>query len=196
MRKVIFMIDTSLDGFIGETDPEVEPVEERDGPMESEEEWEDLNDLLSQVDTVLLGRTTYQLFAEFWPTAATDPERSKNEVDFAHWIEKTPKIVFSKTLETVEWSNTRLIKEQIAEEITNLKQQPGKHLLLFGGPTIAQTFMQLGLIDEYRLRIHPAVSGHGKLLWRDIKDSIPLKLIATRAFSSGTILLSYQSAWE
>jgi len=202
LRKVILMIGASLDGFNDESDGEAEPQGEMKRPIEHEDgwddpnqadEWKDHDEVLSTVDTVLLGRTTYELWRSFWPSMATNPSASRHERDFAHWIEKTPKLVFSRTLETVDWQNTRLIKGQIAEEIARLKQQPGKNLLLFGGPGIARTFMQSDLIDEYRIKFHPMISGRGQPLWQEMKERIPLKLITAKVLDANIVLHVYQA---
>jgi dihydrofolate reductase len=100
--------------------------------------------------------------------------------------------VFSKTLEKVEWKNSRLGKENITEEISKMKQQPGKDLVIFGGAGIASTFMQLGLIDEYSLLVHPIVLGSGKPLFKGLHDQLNLKLLKTKTFGSGVVILNYQ----
>ncbi len=102
-------------------------------------------------------------------------------------------MVFSKTLEKVEWQHSRVVKGNIAEEIATLKQQPGKGLVLFGGVGIAQTFVQRGFIEDYRLVVHPVLLGSGKPLFQDIKNRIPLKLVNTKTFRSGAVLLHYHS---
>jgi dihydrofolate reductase len=188
MRKVILFMHVSLDGFIAG------PNGELDWTVTDDEMNDDLlPDLPRTVDTALLGRVAYQDLANYWPSAATNPSSSKGEIAFAHWIDKAPKIVFSKTLEKVEWQNSRIVKGNIAEEIATLKQQEGQDLVLFGGVGIAQTFMQHGFIDEYRLVVHPVLLGSGKSLFQDIKNRIHLKLVNTKAFRSGAILLHYQS---
>jgi len=96
-------------------------------------------------------------------------------------------------LKKVEWKNTRLVKENISEEILKMKQQPGKNIVVVGGAGIAQTFMKLGLIDEYRIIVHPVILGKGKSLFKDIKDRINLKLLETKKFNSGSVGLSYRS---
>jgi dihydrofolate reductase len=103
-----------------------------------------------------------------------------------------PKIVFSKTLQEVRWNNSRLIKENIAEEISKMKQQPGKDLVIFGSGSIVSTLMQLGLIDEYRIIVNPVVLGNGKPLFKGIKDKQNLKLLKTRVFGSGVVIHYYQ----
>jgi dihydrofolate reductase len=95
----------------------------------------------------LFGRVTYQLMAHYWPAAATNPSTSKSDLEIAHKMNNLPKIVFSKTLQEVRWNNSRLVKENIAEEISKMKQQPGKDMVIFGSGSIVSTLMQLGLID-------------------------------------------------
>lgn len=186
MRKVILQIGVSLDGFIQGSNGDLEWM------FIDDELWQDIDELLNTVDMALFGRVAYQEFGDYWPAAAANPKSPQNEVDFAHWIEKTPKIVFSKTLPSADWANSRLVKSDVANEITTLKQQPGKHILLFGGAGIAQTFMQLGLIDEYRIKIYPVVLGNGIPLFKDGTDRNKLKLLTTRTFSAGVVEIHYQ----
>jgi dihydrofolate reductase len=103
-----------------------------------------------------------------------------------------PKIVFSKTLQKVEWKNTRLVKENIAEEISKMKEQSGKDLVIFGSGSIVSTFMQFGLIDEYRIIVNPVVLGNGKRLFKGINDKLNLKLLKTKVLGSGIVILYYQ----
>jgi dihydrofolate reductase len=198
LRKVILMIGVSLDGF---NDEEAAPQEASERPSAhegrrddaTEDEWQDELEVESTVDTVFLGRRTYQGWRTYWPSVATDPSASKNERQFAHWIVQTSKLVFSQTLETVDWHNTRLMTGQIAEGIARLKQQPGQNLLLFGGPGLARTFMQANLIDEYRIKFHPMISGRGQPLWQEMTNRIPLQLQTTKVFTSGVVLHVYQA---
>jgi len=191
MRKVILFMHVSLDldGFLAG------PKGESGWTVTDEEMTNDLlADLIRTADTVLLGRVAYQELATGWPSVASNPSSSKAEVAFAHWISQAPKIVFSKTLEKVEWQHSRVVKGNIAEEIATLKQQEGKDLVLFGGVSMAQTFIQRDLIDEYRLVVHPVVLGRGKPLFQALKNRIPLKLVKTKTFNSGAVVLSYQKA--
>jgi len=188
MRKIILMINVTLDGFIEGTNGEF------DWMAFDEELWKDINDLLNTVDTTLFGRVAYQAFANYWPSAATNPSSPKNEIDFAHWIEKTPKIVFSKTLRKAEWNKSRLVKENIAREISQLKQQAGKDVVMFGGAGIASTFMKLGLIDEFRIRVFPTVLGGGSSLFNGFNDRMNLQLLETKTFKSGVVALHYRKA--
>jgi len=143
---------------------------------------------LNEVDTLLFGRVTYQVMASYWPTEfaiSDDPV-------VAGLMNSLPKIVFSKTLDTAEWNNSRLVKENVAEEVSQLKQQPGKDIAIFGSSDLAVTLAEHGLIDEYRLIVNPVVLGDGKTLLKGIKDKLQLKLIRTRIFDSGNVLLCYE----
>jgi dihydrofolate reductase len=189
MRKVILAMNITIDGFISGPNGELDWV-----TMDEEIDNSVLPDLLSTTDTALIGRVLYQGFANYWPSAETkNPSLSEGEIEFAHWIDNAPKIVFSKTLEKVEWKNSKLVKENIVEEVEKLKQQPGKDAVLFGGVNIAQTFISLGLIDEYRLLVSPVVLGSGKPLFKDIKNRLNLKLLKSKTFKSGAVALHYQS---
>ena len=187
MRKVIFQIGVSLDGFIQGSNGDLAWM------FINDELWQNIDELLGTVDIVLFGRAAYQEFEQYWPAAATNPKSPQNEIDFAHWIEKTPKIVFSTTLPSADWANSKLVKSDVANKIATLKQQPGKYILLFGGAGIAQTFMQLGLIDEYRIKIYPVVLGGGIPLFKDGTDRNKLKLLTTRMFSAGVVEIHYQA---
>ena len=183
MRKVIYSMFVSLDGFIEG------PHRNLDWHIVDEELHKYVNDQQSEIDTYLYGRRMYEVMA-YWETADKNPSSPEYEIEFAHIWKSMPKIVFSKTLEQVE-GNARLVRSNIAEEITKLKEQPGKDMDL-GGPNIASTFMQLGLIDEYRLFIHPVVLGSGTPMFQALDNTINLRLVETRPFGSGVVYLRYQ----
>ncbi|HLZ24040.1 MAG TPA: dihydrofolate reductase family protein [Ktedonobacterales bacterium] len=143
-------------------------------------------DELVASDTLLLGRVTYQGFAAAWPAV-------KDEAGFADKMNSIPKVVVSTTLETVEWNNSRLIKENVADEIANLKQQPGQDILVGGSATLVRTLMQHDLIDGLRLLVYPVVLGSGKRIFPDGINT-PLTLVESRSFPSGVVLLEYQPA--
>jgi dihydrofolate reductase len=187
MRKVILFMITTLDGFIGGPNGELDWM-----IMDQEMDKELIGELLSTVDTVLVGRATYQGFEGYWPTVATNPASPPDLIEFARWLEDAPKVVFSKTLEKVEWKNSTLAKENIAEEVAKLKQQPGRDMVIFGGAGIVSAFVELGLIDEFRIKVHPVVLGSGKPLWKAVKDRLNLKLIKAKAYDSGVVALYYQ----
>lgn len=182
----------SLDGFIAGPNDEMDWLPD----FKNEELWEEMHaemwKQLRTVDTILLGRLTYQIWERYWPAAATDPSSTKNDIEFSRYADETPKVVFSKTLDNVKWQNTRLIKDNIAEEIAKMKQRPGKDLALAGGAGIAQTFTNLGLIDRYRLLVHPVVLGKGKPLFKDIKTRIKLRLVNMMTYKNGVVGLDYE----
>lgn len=147
-------------------------------------------DLLSIAGTVLYGRITYQLM-EYWQTVAKNPTGNKAMDDFALIIDKTPKIVFSHTLKNVGWDSARLATRSIKEEVLELKQQLGKDIFV-GSRSLIVNLMTLNLIDEYQLCIHPVLAGKGLSLFENIKEKTVLKLVKTKIFNSGAIILYYQ----
>ena len=151
------------------------------------------NELLSNADTLLYGRITYQLMESYWPTVVKNPTGKKPTDEFAVLIDNIPKIVFSHTLENVDWKNVKLAKGGIKEEVLELKQQAGKNILA-GSPSLIVTLMQLDLIDEYQLCVQPIISGNGLRLFKNINDRINLNLIKTKIFGSGSITLYYEPA--
>ena len=182
MRNVVLSMQVSLDGFIAR------PNGELDWHLVDGEVNEYAKDLLNSFDTLVFGRVTYELMASYWPTAVTnDPA----EAQIAERLNTLPKVVFSRTLKEVEWRNSRLAQGGIAEEILKMKEQPGKDIGI-GGTSIVTVLAPLGLIDEYRILVVPVVLGSGKPLFKDIKNSINLKLRKTKTFGSGLVLLDYQ----
>src|SRR5574341_1504287 len=144
----------------------------------------------SSVDTILFGRVTYEGMASYWPTS----EAITSDPDIADLMNSLPKIVFSRTLQKAEWNNTRLIKDHISEEITKLKQQPGKDLAIFGSANLLSSLVQMDLVDEHRIMVNPVVLGSGTPLFQGVNEPIELKLLKTKTFASGNVLLYYQPA--
>ncbi len=182
MRKVIVSNLVSVDGYFEG------PNREIDWHNVDEEFNEYAIDFLNSVDDLLFGRVTYELMASYWPT----PAAIENDPIVAGKMNSLRKIVFSRTLDKVEWNNTRLVKEKIAEEVSQLKQQPGKDLAVFGSSDLALTLIQHGLIDEFRIIVNPVVLGNGKPLFKGLKDRLNLKLLKTRVFRSGNVCLYYE----
>jgi len=182
MRKLIFFMLISLDGYYQEPNGEI------DWHNVDEEFNEFAIDQLNSVDTLLFGRVTYEGMASYWPT----PQAIANDPIVAGKMNAMQKIVFSKSLDKAEWENTRLIKEQAPKEIAKLKEQPGKDLIIFGSSDLAVTLIPYGSIDEFRIMVNPVVLGDGKPLFKGIKDRIKLRLIKTKVFRSGNVLLYYQ----
>ncbi len=184
MRKVIYSMMVSLDGFI-ET-----PNREIDWVLIDEELHTYANQQEREIGTHLYGRRMYQLMADFWPTADEDPSAPGFIVDYARIWKKMPKVVFSNTLEHVDW-NARLVRGDIAGEIRKLKEQPGKDLAV-SGAELASAVMRLGLIDEYQLFVQPVILGSGKRMFPELAGRISLRLVETRTFGSGVVMLRYQ----
>ena len=177
----------SLDGFV------CGPNGEMDWIKLGDEMWDYVTDITNSADTALYGEVTYHMMEDYWPTAGEKPGATKHDIDHAAWANKVSKIVFSKNLQEVHWDGTRIVRENIAEEMQKLKEVPGKNLLMIGSPGLAHSFIELGLIDEYRLNINPVVLGAGKPLFRDSKEKMNLKLIGERTFNTGVIALHYDS---
>lgn len=168
----------SLDGFIEG------PGKNIDWHVWDEEMSSYMGNFFNRVDLLLLGRVTYELMLNFWPNVTTEDPVITDRMN------NLPKIVFSRKLDQVEWKS-KLIKNNIQEEINNLKNMPGKDMVMFGGADIASTFIQMNLVDEYQIFVNPVVLGQGTPLFKDIKEKLPLKLLKTQSFRCGNVLLSY-----
>jgi dihydrofolate reductase len=149
--------------------------------------------MVGQVDTVLFGRVTYQLFESHWPKVAKDPKAPKEERAIGNELTKMKKIVFSKTLKEISWENSKLVKGDLATEVRKLKQENGSGMLIFGSGTIIQQLTAEGLIDEYLFVITPVILGAGKSLFKDVKKS-DLQLLETMSFISGNVMLHMKPA--
>ena len=176
MRKVVVAEFLSLDGVMDEPAWTV--------PYWNDEIAKFKYDELFASDAHLLGRVTYQGFAAAWPSRT-------DEQGFADRMNSLPKYVVSTTLEKVEWNNSHLIKKNVVEEISRLKQQPGQDILVAGSATLVNTLVEHDLVDEYHLLIYPVVLGKGKRLFKD-GSKTSLKLVETKSFSSGVVAHIYQ----
>jgi len=176
MRKIIAAINMTLDGFCDHT-----------AGIPDDEIHQHYADLLSNADTILYGRITYQLM-EYWRTLLENPSDEKSMNDFAIAIDKIPKIVFSHTLKNVEWESAKLANRDIEEEVLELKQQSGKDILV-GSRSLIIQLMKLNLIDEYQLCVHSVVAGSGLPLFENINDRTILKFVKTKTFSGGAVTL-------
>jgi dihydrofolate reductase len=186
MGNLIHSMLVSLDGFV-ET-----PERSLDWAIADEELHTFVSVQARELGAFLYGRRLYELMAGFWPTADADPAVPAHIAEFARiWREK-PKVVFSKTLSQVEW-NSRLVRENAAEEVAKLKARSDNDMDL-GGPTIAGTLMKLDLIDEYQLFVHPVVLGGGTPFFPALDARIKLRLVETQAFGSGVVYLRYLRA--
>lgn len=186
MRKIIFMMSVSLDGFFEG------PNRELDWQMVDDELHRHFNEQLGAMGAFLSGRVTFDLMAGFWPTADADPSNTGPMAEFASIWRDMPKIVYSKTLERGDWDTT-VIRDVDPEQVMELKSQPGGDLVL-GGADIGATFMRHDLIDEYRLYVHPVAIGKGRPWFQASDIKINLRLAETRTFSNGVVLLRYERA--
>jgi len=179
MRKVIAGLFISLDGVT--ESPDKWQFDHFDDDMMA-----NMGAHIAAEDTILLGRVTYQEWAPYWPTATDEP--------YASHINNTPKYVVSTTLDKVEWKNSTLIKENLAEEIAKLKQQPGKNIGVAGSPTLVRSLLQNDLLDELTLMVHPVVAGSGKRLFKDGGDLKRLRLVGSKTTRTGVLIVTYQPA--
>jgi dihydrofolate reductase len=186
MRKVIASEYVTLGGVM-------EAPENWAGQFWNEEQGKYARQLLFASDALLLGRTTYEGFAPAW-SSRTAADDQPGEEGFVDRMNSLPKFVNSKTLEEPLAWNATLIKGNVAEEVSKLKQQPGQDILIYGSGELVNTLMQHDLIDEYRIWVHPVVLGSGKRLFEDGGDTPVLRLVDTKTFSSGVVVLTYQPA--
>jgi dihydrofolate reductase len=181
MRKIIVSVYTTLDGYM-------EPLDWH-FPFLNEDTGRYSRDLLFSSDALLMGRETYEAFAASWPTMTKD---SPGAEGLAERINNMPKFVASTTLkEPLEW-NATLLKGNIVEAVSRLKQQPGKNILMYGAGRLAHTLMQHGLVDELRVWVHPVIWGSGKQLFKNATDIPYLQLVDTKPFNTGIVILTYQ----
>ena len=180
MRKLIAAMNMTLDGFCN-----------HEAMSADEEIHQHYNELLSNADTLIYGRITYQLMESYWPSVVKNPTGNKPMDEFAVLIGNISKIVYSRTLQHVDWKNTTLKKEVIQEEILELKQQTSKNIVV-GSPGLIVALTHLDLIDEYQLGVQPTVLGSGLPLFKNIRDRIDLKLLKTKTFGCGAVMLYYE----
>ncbi len=189
MRKVIMFNRVSVDGYFAGPNGEIDW-------FIADSELDKALHEMGQPDavapgTILLGRVTYQLFESYWPKVAADPNAPKEARSIAEELSRMTKVVFSNTLKEVSWENTRLVKGDVAKEVSRLKQEKGSDIMIFGSGTIVQQLTAGGLIDEYLFAVTPAVLGAGKSLFAGV-PKIGLELLEARSFKSGNVLLHYK----
>ncbi|MEA3077444.1 MAG: hypothetical protein QOF60_2352 [Actinomycetota bacterium] len=186
MGNIVLWMSVSVDGFFEGPNREIDW-----GKVDDELHWH-FNEVLAKVGAFLDGRITYELMADFWPTADEDPESTAAMVEFAGIWRDMPKFVYSRTIEQVGW-NATIVREVVASEVEALKAATEGDLVV-GGADLAATFRRLGLIDEYRLYVHPVVLGRGRPLFEPADAPTDLRLVETRGFGNGVVLLRYQRA--
>ena len=194
MRKIISFMHISLDGFVAGLNGEMDWIKA------NEEIFDHVGKRISESDTALYGRVTYQMMENYWPTAADKPTATRHDIEHSKWYSKVHKVVLSKTMKNTGLTNTKIISDNLSDRINEIKQQAarpddtvgrGEDILLCGSPTAAHSLIQLNLIDGYWLFVNPIILGQGIPLFVDIKDKIKLNLLTTRQFTCGVTELNY-----
>ena len=184
MRKIIWTMSMSVDGYMEG------PNRDIGWHMVDDELHRHMNGWLGAAGGFLEGRVTYELMADFWPTADQDPAATPTVVEFARIWRDMPKFLYSRTVERAEW-NTTVVRHVVPEEVLALKAQPGGYLVV-GGADLGAEFARHDLIDEYRLYVHPLVIGRGRPMLRPSDAKVPLRLIETHTFGNGVVLLRFE----
>ncbi|MEO6819643.1 MAG: dihydrofolate reductase family protein [Ginsengibacter sp.] len=190
MRKIISFMHISLDGFVAGPNGEMNWIKV------DEEIFDFVGKRISQCDTALYGRVTFQMMENYWPTAGNKPTASRHDIEHSKWYTKVHKVVLSKTLNSDNYreTNTKIISDNLSDNLNEIKQSNNggsEDILLFGSPTATHSLMQQNLIDGFWLFVNPVILGKGIPLFVDIKDKIKLKLLATHQFTSGVTELNY-----
>lgn len=185
MRKVILYMHMSLDGMGSG------PSGEMDWITLDDDIFGDLITLQNTADAAVFGEKLYPEMAAYWPTVPSNPSSSKNDLEHADWLKRVPKYVPSQSLEETDWENTVILKEDLSGEISRLKQEEGKNIILFGGITIAHTFIKRGLIDEFYLNVNPLILGKGRSFFSDLEERTSLELQDTKQYACGVVQLHY-----
>lgn len=180
MRKIIVSNLVTVDGlFAG-------PAGELDWFVWNGETADYVKELFKSVDTLLFGRKTYELMADYWPNATDE------DPIISAMMNNLPKVVFSRSLDRLDWHNSRLARGDLAGEVARLKAQPGKEMVVFGSGSIVSALAQLGLIDDYRLFVNPVILGSGLPHFAGLSRRIELQLLEARTFTTGVVLLRYR----
>ena len=189
-RKVILHMMTTLDGCVSG------PAGELDWlfAFRNDDRGRYLLDFYRSVDAILVGRVTYDSMASFWPGAEKSKAGSDQDREFAKVMNSQKKYVFSKTLDKARWANSEAVRGGLTDEVAMLRAQPGKDMVLSGGVSIAKSFMELGLVDEYRLIVHPVVLGVGRRLFEGLGTKLSLKLVDSKRFDDGVVAMRYARA--
>ncbi|MBK8503169.1 MAG: dihydrofolate reductase family protein [Saprospiraceae bacterium] len=188
MRRIISFMHISLDGFVAGLNGEMDWIKV------DEEIFDYVGKRISEGDTALYGRVTYQMMEDYWPTAGDKTTATKHDIEHSKWYSKVQKVVLSKTMRDADLTNTKIISDNLSDRIKEIKQSRNdgsKDILLFGSPTATHSLMQQDLIDGYWLFVNPIILGQGIPLFVDIKDKIKLKLVTTRPFNCGVTELNY-----
>jgi len=183
MRKLIVFNHVTLDGYFVDRNGDMRWAHKQDA------EW---NAFVAENarggGELVFGRITHEMMASFWPT----PQAIQNMPTVAEGMNRAPKVVFSRTLEKASWSNTKLVKGDIAAEVRRMKKEPGLDMVIFGSGSIVSQLAQAGLVDEFQIVVNPVVLGKGRTMFDGVQKKLDLKLTKSRAFGNGNVLMCYQ----
>ena len=182
MRKIVVSAWVSIDGVF-----DADTMPQWFFPFDSIERQQYITEGIMKCDTILFGRTTYEMLASFWPYQTND------EMGPASKLNSVAKYVVSSSLKKAEWKNTKIIGENIVEEIKKLKQIKGTEIQIEGSATLVQSLMKANLIDEFRFLVHPIIAGSGKRFFKDGMQTTGLKLVNTKTIDKGVIVLYYET---
>lgn len=186
MRKLIFFMHTSLDGFVAGLKGEMSWIKV------DEEMFDFVKTMTDQADTALYGRVTYEMMQSYWPEAGSKPNASKHDKEHSSWYNSVSKVVLSKTIQEAGLHHTKVIGDHLSDNINRIKQQDGKNILIFGSPRASQSLLNEGLIDEFWLFVNPIILGKGMPLFKDVTGTTTLKLVESKTFGNGVIALHYE----
>ena len=185
MRQLTVFNQVTLDGYFAGPNGDISWAHQNS----NDAEWKAFtSDNAKGGGELVFGRITYEMMASYWPT----PAAAKDDPVVAAQMNRLPKVVFSRTLDKASWSNTKLVKGDVAAEIGRMKKEPGKDMVIFGSGTIVSQLAQAGLIDEYQIVVVPVVLGKGRTMFEGVKEKLTLKPTKTRTFGNGNVLMSYQ----
>jgi len=189
MRKIVAIENVTLDGFADSQ--EGLGFEWTARAYDDEVDRYGNEHVREDVDTAMYGRATYLGMQGFWSSMRDNPDASPSEHAHAEWVHNVDKVVFSTTLESADWANSQLISGNVVEEVAQLKAQPGGTIAIYASPKLVHGFVELGLIDEFRILVHPVTLGRGTPLFHD-KAKLDLELLESKAFDSGAVYVRYQ----
>jgi len=187
MRKLVSFMHISLDGFTTNSKGQMDWI------RTDVEMFDIAGQQTLRSDTALYGRGTYEIMEAYWPTAADQPNATKHDIEHSAWYKSVQKIVVSKTLKGFEVKNAEIISENLPDEISKLKKEKGKEIVMFGSPTLTRSLMDENLIDEYWLFINPILLGQGNPLFKNLSHEIKLRLLMSKTFASGVVCLHYSA---
>ena len=183
MRKLLMFNNITLDGYFTDSNSDMSWAHKN-----ADDEWNKFtSENASGGGVLLFGRKTYELMVSFWPTK----QAHEMMPEVAEGMNNLPKVVFSRTMQEATWNNTKLVKDDIVEEVRRMKNEAGDSMVIMGSGTIVSQLTQARLIDEYQFVVHPLVLGSGRTLFEGVKDHLPLKRVNSRTFGNGNVLLTY-----